>query len=83
MPEKLTVDLHPVFRSDRDIDRAVRQIIFRAKQGKVPLAEIIVGKGDGKLQHRVMRMLGAKHMKNLYRSAEIDPENAGRILVHF
>ena len=83
MTDKLTVDLHPIFRSDRDIDKAVRQIIFRAARSSVPLAEIIVGKGKGQLQNRVLRMLGAKHLKGLYRSIEIDPDNTGRILVRF
>jgi DNA-nicking Smr family endonuclease len=49
VPEKLTVDLHGVFRSDRDIDKAVRAVIFRAVQEKVNLVEIIPGKGSGKL----------------------------------
>ena len=83
MPDKLTVDLHPFFRNERDIDRAVRQLVFRAAQSKVPVAEIIVGKGKGQLRHRVLRMLDAKHMRNLYRSVEVDPKNSRRILVHF
>lgn len=83
MTEKLTVDLHPVFRSDRDIDRAVRTAIFRAARERIPLAEIVVGKGKGKLRNRVVRMLGAPHLKRLYRSVEVDPGNDGRVLVYF
>ncbi|MBB5158531.1 Smr/MutS family protein [Saccharopolyspora phatthalungensis] len=83
MPEKLTVDLHPVFRSDRDIDRAVRSAIFRAAQEKVKLVEIIPGKGDGKLKRRVLAMLKQPHLKKLYRSVEADPGNEGRVLVRF
>jgi hypothetical protein len=41
VPDKLTVDLHPVFRDDRAVDRAVRTALFRAAGEKVPLVEII------------------------------------------
>jgi len=83
MPETLTIDLHGVFRSDRDIDRAVRAAIFRAVREKVKLVEIIPGKGSGKLKHRVLAMLNQPHLRKLYRSVEADPGNEGRVLVHF
>jgi DNA-nicking Smr family endonuclease len=83
VPEKLTVDLHGVFRSDRDIDKAVRAVIFRAAQEKVKLVEIIPGKGSGKLKHRVLAMLRQPHLRKFYRSVEADPGNEGRVLVHF
>ena len=63
MPETLTVDLHGVFRSDRDIDRAVRGALFRAVQQNVPLVEIIPGKGSGQLKHRVLAMLRQPHLR--------------------
>ncbi|MCI2416074.1 Smr/MutS family protein [Saccharopolyspora sp. K220] len=83
MPEKLTVDLHPIFRSDRDIDKAVRTAIFRAVREKIMLVEIIPGKGAGKLKHRVLAMLKQPHLRKLYRSVEADDSNEGRVLVHF
>jgi DNA-nicking Smr family endonuclease len=82
VPEKLTVDLHSVFRSDRDIDKAVRAVIFRAVQEKVKLVEIIPGKGSGKLKNRVLAMLRQPHLRKFYRSVEADPDNEGRVLVH-
>ncbi|MFF0145735.1 Smr domain-containing protein [Amycolatopsis sulphurea] len=82
MPEKLTVDLHPIFRSDRDIDDAVRKAIFRAAGGKIPLVEIIPGRGSGKLKNRVLAMLKQPHMKKLYRRVEVAPGNDGMVLVH-
>ncbi|MBK0865356.1 MAG: Smr/MutS family protein [Saccharopolyspora sp.] len=82
MPEKLTVDLHPIFRSDRDIDNAVRNGIFRAAGENVPLVEIIPGKGAGKLKKRVLAMLKQPHIKKLYRSVEVAPGNDGMVLVH-
>ncbi|WIX98215.1 Smr/MutS family protein [Amycolatopsis mongoliensis] len=82
MPEKLTVDLHPVFRSDRDIDKAVRNALFRAAGAKVPLVEIIPGKGSGQLKNRVLAMLRQAHLKKLYRRVEVAPGNDGVVLVH-
>ena len=41
----LTLDLHSVFRNERDIDRKVREIIFRAAGERADLVEIIPGKG--------------------------------------
>ncbi|GAA4524395.1 Smr/MutS family protein [Amycolatopsis samaneae] len=83
MPEKLTVDLHPYFRSDRDLDAAVRRTIFRAAKDQVKLVEFIPGKGSGKLRKRVLAMLNQPHLKKLYRSVEADTTNEGRVLVRF
>jgi DNA-nicking Smr family endonuclease len=83
LTEKLTVDLHPIFRNDRDIDTAVRAAIFRAAREKVKLVEIIPGKGSGKLKHRILAMLRQPHLRKLYRSVEADSRNDGRVLVHF
>lgn len=82
LPEKLTVDLHGVFRSDRDIDKAVRGALFRAVQQKVDLVEIIPGKGTGQLKQRVLALLGQPHLKKFYRRVETDPDNAGRVLIY-
>ena len=83
MPEVLSVDLHPIFRNDRDIDTAVRTAIFRAAREKIKTVEIITGKGAGKLKHRVLAMLNQPHLKKLYRRVETDADNDGRVLVHF
>ena len=79
----LTLDLHPLFRSDRDVDRAVREIIFKAAATRADRVEIIPGKGSGKLRARVLAMLGQPHLKKLYTRFEADPANQGRIVVHF
>ncbi|MEV4595884.1 Smr/MutS family protein [Amycolatopsis sp. NPDC049253] len=83
MPEMLTVDLHPIFRSDRDIDAAVRTAIFRAAREKIKVVEIITGKGSGKLKKRVLATLNQPHLKKLYRRVETDNDNDGRVLVRF
>jgi dsDNA-specific endonuclease/ATPase MutS2 len=79
----LTLDLHPIFRSERDVDRAVRAIIFKAVRTGAELVVIIPGKGSGKLRGRVLAMLRQAHLRKLYRAIEPDPENAGRVLVRF
>ncbi|MQY28300.1 Smr/MutS family protein [Nocardia aurantia] len=83
MAGTLTVDLHPVFRSDRDIDKAIRSAVFRAAAQKADLLEIIPGKGSGTLKRRVLAKLAQPSLKKLYRRVEADPGNEGRILVHF
>lgn len=82
MPDKLTVDLHPIFRSDQDIARVVRAALFRAAGQRVPLVEIITGKGSGTLRTRVLAMLGQPHVRKLYRRVETAPGNDGMVLVH-
>ena len=79
----LTLDLHPIFRNNRDIDLALRDFLFRAAATGADVVEIIPGKGTGKLRQRVLAFLGQKHIKKLYARVEADPSNAGRILVHF
>ncbi len=83
MPETLTIDLHGIFRSDRDIDKAIRTAIFRAARERIKLVEIIPGRGSGKLKHRVLAVLSQPHLKKFYRTVEADPGNEGRVLVHF
>ncbi|GAB1340412.1 Smr/MutS family protein [Streptomyces sp. E-15] len=79
----LTLDLHPLFRNERDIDRAVREVIFKAAATKAERVEIIPGKGKGQLKARVLAMLGQAHLKRLYKRYEVDSANEGRIVVHF
>lgn len=83
MPDTLTVDLHPVFRNDRDIDKAVRDAVFRGAQQNYKAVEIITGKGSGQLKRRILATLNAPHLKKLYRSVEADPGNDGRVLIRF
>jgi DNA-nicking Smr family endonuclease len=83
VPGTLTVDLHPIFKSDRDIDNAVRSAIFRAVAQKVALLEIIPGKGSGTLKRQVLAKLAQAHLRKFYRRVEADSTNEGRILVHF
>ncbi len=79
----LTLDLHPIFRNNRDIELAMREALFRAARTGEPMLEIIPGKGSGQLMKRVMAFLGQKHIRKLYDRVETDPRNPGRVLVHF
>jgi hypothetical protein len=79
----ITVDLHPIIKSDRDIDSAVRSAIFRAVAQQVAVLELIPGKGSGTLKRRVLAKLAQPHLRKFYRRVEADPTNDGRILVHF
>jgi hypothetical protein len=83
VPGALTVDLHPIFRSDRDIDNAVRVAIFQAVAQQVTLLELIPGKGSGTLKRRVLAKLAQPHLRKYYRRVEADSTNEGRILIHF
>ena len=78
----LTLDLHPMFRSDRDIDTALRQTLFKAAATGVDVVQIIPGKGTGQLKKRVLAVLAQKHLRKLYARVETDPTNSGRILLH-
>ncbi|MFE9427505.1 Smr/MutS family protein [Kitasatospora sp. NPDC006697] len=78
-----SLDLHPIFRNNRDIELAMRQFLFAAAQSGDPVAEIIPGKGSGQLMRRVLAFLDQKHIRKLYTRHETDPRNPGRVLVHF
>jgi dsDNA-specific endonuclease/ATPase MutS2 len=79
----LSLDLHPIFRNNRDIELALRQFLFNAARSGEPVVEIIPGKGSGQLKRRVLAFLDQKHIKKLYLRHESDPANPGRILVRF
>ncbi|MEU6511620.1 MULTISPECIES: Smr/MutS family protein [Streptomyces] len=79
----MSLDLHPIFRNNRDIELALRQFLFKANHSGESVVEIIPGKGSGRLKARVLAFLDQKHIRKLYVRREVDTGNAGRILVHF
>ncbi|MER6472596.1 Smr/MutS family protein [Streptomyces collinus] len=79
----MSLDLHPIFRNNRDIELALRQFLFRANHSGETVVEIIPGKGSGRLRERVLAFLDQKHIRRLYVRREVASGNTGRVLVHF
>ncbi|MFH8533787.1 Smr/MutS family protein [Streptomyces tendae] len=77
----ITVDLHPIFRNNRDIELTLRQTIFRAARTGEDVVQFIPGKGSGQLKQRVLTFLAQKHIRRLYHSVESLPGNSGRVIV--
>ena len=80
---KLKLDLHDIFNRGEQIEAALNDIMREAVDKKIPLVEIIPGKGSGVLKERVLKFLQQKHIKSLYHRVEKDSKNFGRLFVHF
>ncbi len=80
---KLKLDLHDIFNKGGAIDAELNRVIEEAVARRIPLVEIIPGKGSGQLKKKVLRFLDQKHIKKLYHRIEKDSQNFGRIFVHF
>ncbi|MGC9501119.1 Smr/MutS family protein [Streptomyces sp. WG7] len=77
----ITVDLHPIFRNNRDIELTLRQTILKAVHTGEDVVQFIPGKGSGQLKQRVLTFLAQKHIKKLYHAVEALPGNSGRVIV--
>ena len=80
---KLKLDLHDIYNSGAEIEKALQRIFDDAVAKKAPLVEIIPGKGSGQLKKHVLRFLDQKEIKALYHRVEKDSDNFGRVFVHF
>lgn len=80
---KLKLDLHDIFNKGRDIDRALNEIMEEAVDKRIPIVEIIPGKGSGQLKKKVLRFLQQPHIKKMYHRIDKDSDNFGRLLVRF
>ena len=78
----LTLDLHPIFRNNRDLDVAMRTFMVRAAASGETSIAFIPGKGTGQLKKRVLTFLRQPHVRKLYDRIETDDSNAGRVVVH-
>ncbi|MFI8850956.1 Smr/MutS family protein [Streptomyces sp. 891-h] len=78
----LSLDLHPIFRNNRDIDQSVRTFLFKAYSSGETKVEIITGKGRGRLREHVLAHLNQRHMRRFAKRVETDRSNSGRIIVH-
>lgn len=80
---RLKLDLHDIFNRKQSIDKALRDVIDEAEAKRIPLVEIIPGKGSGQLKKRVLRFLDSPDIKRRYHRVEKDSHNHGRLFVHF
>lgn len=80
---KLKLDLHEIYNKGWEIDQALNDIIDEAIERRVPIVEIIPGKGSGQLKKKVLRFLQQKHIKAKYHRIDKDSKNFGRLFVRF
>ena len=80
---KLKVDLHDIFNKGREIEHELARVMRDAVDKRIPLVEIIPGKGSGQLKKSVLRFLARPEISRLYFRVEKDDKNFGRIFVHF
>lgn len=80
---KLKLDLHEIFNKWKDIDRALNDIMEEAVDKRIPMVEIIPGKGSGQLKKKVIRFLQQPHIKKMYHRIDKDSDNFGRLFVRF
>lgn len=80
---KLKLDLHEIFNNNREIDQALNDIIEEAVEKRIPIVEIIPGKGSGQLKKKVLRFLQQPHIRKMYHRIDKDSTNFGRLFVRF
>ena len=80
---KLTLDLHEIYHKGAKIDAELERVIDEAVARRIPMVEIIPGKGSGQLKKRVQKFLQKKRIKQRYHRVENDSNNSGRLFVHF
>lgn len=80
---KLKLDLHDIFNKGRQIDDALNDIMEEAVEKRIPIVEIIPGKGSGQLKKKVIRFLQQPHIKKMYHRIDKDSDNFGRLFVRF
>lgn len=78
---KLKLDLHPIFDNSNLIEKSLKSIIDEAHQKRIPLIEIITGKGKGQLKKKVLKFLEQTEVRNLYHRIDKDSKNFGRIFI--
>ena len=80
---KLKLDLHDIYNSGPEIEKALKQKFDEAVAKKAPLLEIIPGKGTGQLKKHVLRFLDKKRSAVDNMRIEKPSKNFGTIKVHF
>ena len=80
---KLKLDLHDIFNKGEKIEDALENVVREAVAKRIPMIEIIPGKGSGQLKKHVLRFLQRPDIKALYHRVDKDNKNFGRLFVHF
>ncbi len=80
---KLKLDLHEICKRGDLIEKELNQVITEANEKRIPLVEIIPGKGSGQLKKTVLRFLDRPDIKKKYHRVNKDSKNFGRVFVHF
>jgi dsDNA-specific endonuclease/ATPase MutS2 len=80
---KLKLDLHPLYDQGERIEREMARVLDEACARRIPLVEIIPGKGSGQLKKRVLRFLHRPAVRQRYHRLDVDNKNFGRLFVHF
>lgn len=80
---KHKLDLHDIFNKGTEIDRALDEAMQYCVDRRIPLLEIIPGKGSGQLKKKVIRYLQQPQVKKLYHRIDKDSDNFGRLFVRF
>ncbi|MGV9011180.1 MAG: Smr/MutS family protein [Flavobacteriales bacterium] len=80
---KHKLDLHDIFNKGTEIDRALDEAMSFCIDRRIPLLEIIPGKGSGQLKKKVIRYLQQPQVKKLYHRIDKDSDNFGRLFVRF
>lgn len=80
---KHKLDLHDIFNKGDQIDRALDEAMGFCVDRRIPILEIIPGKGSGQLKKKVLRYLQQPQVKKLYHRIDKDSDNFGRLFVRF
>jgi len=80
---KLKLDLHDIYNQGERIEQELERVLLAAAEKRIPLVEIIPGKGSGQLKKRVLRYLNRPDVRKLYHRYDVDNRNFGRLFVHF
>ena len=80
---KHKLDLHDIFNKGTEIDRALDEAMEHCVDRRIPMLEIIPGKGSGQLKKKVLRYLQQSHVKKMYHRIDKDSDNFGRLFVRF
>ncbi|MEZ4788452.1 MAG: Smr/MutS family protein [Flavobacteriales bacterium] len=80
---KHKLDLHDIFNKGDQIDRALDEAMAFCVDRRIPILEIIPGKGSGQLKKKVIRYLQQPAVKKLYHRIDKDSDNFGRLFVRF